>query len=105
MRAMDCERAVNGYMFCAYMANNIGKTYNGFVSTVTSFGIFVELDNTIDGLVRVINMSDDYYTYVDSESALVGRDTGRRYQIGDKVKIRVTNADVKTRQIDFSIIE
>lgn len=104
IRAMSCERTVNSHMFCVYMSKNIGETYDGFVSAITNYGMFVELDNTINGLVRVINMHDDFYLYNENEFALVGREKGKKYSVGDKVKIKVIQIDLHSRQIDFSLV-
>lgn len=103
IRATDCERAVNNYMFCLYMSHHIGDKYEGFISSVTNYGMFVELPNTIDGLIRVINMNDDFYSYNEATSSLVGRQTGKTYALGDRVKIKVENTDLHARKIDFSL--
>lgn len=104
IRATDCERAVNNYMFCVYMSHHIGDQYEGFISSVTNYGMFVELPNTIDGLIRVINMNDDFYSFNEATSSLVGRQTGKTYALGDRVKIKVENADIHARKIDFSLV-
>ncbi|WP_033159853.1 ribonuclease R [Mycoplasmoides alvi] len=104
VRAMTCERTINSHMFCVYMSKNIGETYDGFISTITNYGMFVELENTINGLVRVINMNDDFYLYNESELALVGREKGKKYFVGDKVKVKVIQTDLHSRQIDFSLV-
>lgn len=104
IRATDCERAVNNYMFCIYMSHHIGDQYEGFISSVTNYGMFVELPNTIDGLIRVINMNDDFYSFNEATSSLVGRQTGKTYALGDRVKIKVENADIHARKIDFSLV-
>lgn len=104
IRATDCERTVNNYMFCLYMSHHIGDEYEGFISSVTNYGMFVELPNTIDGLIRVINMNDDFYSFNEATSSLVGRQTGKTYALGDHVKIKVENTDLHARKIDFSLV-
>lgn len=104
IRATDCERAVNNYMFCLYMSHHIGDEYEGFISSVTNYGMFVELPNTIDGLIRVINMNDDFYSFNEAKSSLIGRQTGKTYALGDRVKIKVENTDLHARKIDFSLV-
>ncbi|WP_027124169.1 ribonuclease R [Mycoplasmoides pirum] len=103
-RAVTCERTINSHMFCLYMSKKIGEVYEGFVSFVTNYGMFVELENTINGLVRVINMTDDFYTYNENDSALIGREKGRKFTIGDKVKVKVVQIDLHARQIHFSLV-
>lgn len=105
IRAVECERAVNSYMFCLYMENHLGEHYEGFVSSVMNYGMFVELPNTIDGLVRVLNMNDDFYTYDENSLSLVGKNHGKAYAIGDKVKIQVTSTNIHDRKIDFTLIQ
>ncbi|WP_027119846.1 ribonuclease R [[Mycoplasma] testudinis] len=100
-RAMECERSVNAYMFCLYMGKHIGDKFEGIISSVMNYGMFVELPNTVDGLVRVINMNDDFYTYDEPSSTLVGKSHGKRYALGDKVKIEVASTNLHDRKIDF----
>ena len=87
-----------------YMQDKIGEEYEGIVSSVTSFGIFVELENTVEGLIRFENLGDEYFIYDEDRKQLIGEKTTTTYKIGDKVKIRVINAEKITRQIDFEII-
>lgn len=104
MRAIDCERSVNNYLFCVYMSSHIGDTYDGFISNIMNYGMFVELKNTINGLIRVMNINDDYYSYDEATCSLVGRETSKRFSIGDKVKVKVANIDIHLRQINFDLI-
>ena len=73
------------------------------ISGVTEFGIFVELPNTVEGLVRLATMEDDYYDFNEKAYALIGRRTGKQYHLGDTVKVIVAKADVVSRQIDFAM--
>ena len=87
-----------------YMQDKIGNEYEGIVSSVTGFGIFVELENTVEGLIRFENLGNEYFIYDDERKILIGENTKTTYKIGDKVKIRVVNANKELRQIDFEII-
>ena len=87
------------------MQNKIGNEYYGIISSITSFGIFVELENTIEGLVRLTEMNDDYYIYDDINKILVGKEKKKVYKLGQKVKIEVIYADKQTRKIDFKLID
>ena len=86
------------------MQNKIGEEYEGIVSSVTQFGIFVELENTVEGLIRFENLGDEYFIYDEERKRLIGERTKTTYKIGDKVKIRVISANKMLRQIDFEII-
>ena len=86
------------------MESKIGEEYEGIISSITSFGMFVELENTIEGLVRLADINDDYYIYDDINKQLIGKETGKIYKLGQKVKIKVANADKQTRKIDFWLI-
>ena len=102
--AQEAERMVESVKMAEYMLDRIGEEYDGIVSSITSFGIFVQLENTIEGLVGYNAMSD-YFEFNEEEYTAVGRDTNKIYQMGDKVKIRVTNANVTKGTIDFEFID
>lgn len=103
--AVDTERDVDDLKKAEYMMDKIGEEYEGVISSVTSFGLFVELENTIEGLVHVSFMADDYYHYSEQHQALIGEMTGKVYRIGEAVKIKVTNVNVEEPAIDFNLIE
>jgi ribonuclease R len=86
------------------MLDKIGQEFEGVISSVTKFGIFVQLPNTVEGLVHISKMNEDYFNYIESHMLLMGERTGVIYRIGQKVKVKVENADVATRAIDFSLI-
>ena len=86
-----------------YMQGKIGEEYDGIISSITSFGMFVELENTVEGLIRFENLGDEYFIYDENRKTLTGEKTKTTYKIGDKVKIRVINANKILRQIDFEI--
>ena len=100
--AQDAERDVEDIKKCEYMHQYEGCTFNGIVSSITAFGMFVELDNTIEGLVKLSAM-DDYYNFDETNYTLTGERKGKTYRIGDEVKIVVARADKETRQIDFML--
>lgn len=84
-----------------YMQDKIGNEYEGIISSVTSFGIFVELENTVEGLIKFENLGDEYFIYDEEHKQLVGEKTNTVYKLGDKIKIRVISANKQLRQIDF----
>lgn len=87
-----------------YMQEKIGEVYEGIISSVTAFGMFVELENTVEGLVRFENLGEnEYFIYDDEHKHLIGEKTGKVYKIGDKVKIQVIDANKETRKIAFAI--
>ena len=92
---------VDDLMKTAYMSSFIGQTFEGVVANVTNFGMFVELDNSVEGLIRVENMTDDYYEYDEKVNTLTGRRKQKSYTTGDVVNIVVARTDILSRQIDF----
>lgn len=105
VRQVNTERDVNSFKFAEYMSYKIGEEYEGVISAVVSFGIFVELENTIEGLVSIKNLDDDFYTYIPENLTLVGKKTNKVFTIGQKVKIRVISANKNTRKIDFKLLK
>lgn len=104
-QAEEAERDSLKYKKCEYMSKFIGTTYEGIISSVTKFGIYVELENTVEGLVHISNIKDDYYAYIENEYRLLGEKTGRSYRIGEKVLISVEAVDKLSRTIDFLLIK
>ena len=88
-----------------YMSEHIGEEFDGVISGVTSNYIFVELDNTVEGAVSVAYMYDDFYYFNEQEYAMVGEKTKKKYQLGDKVRIKVLKCDKIKKTIDFSLID
>ena len=86
------------------MEKRIGEEYEGIVSSVTSFGIFVELESTVEGLIRFEDLGDEYFIYDEDRKRLIGERTNKTYKIGDRVTIRVKNASKLLRQIDFELV-
>lgn len=102
--AIDMEREVMDMKMAEYMEGHIGDEYEGMISSVTQFGFFVELPNTIDGLVHITELTDDYYHYDEKNLRLVGEATGKTYKLSDKVKVRVLSSNKKERTIDFVVV-
>lgn len=99
--ATEAERETTLIKEIEYMTRFLGDEFEGIISGVTAFGIFVELDNGVEGLVHVSTMINDYYEYVEKEYALIGESTNFRYRLGDKVTVILTRASIKERAIDF----
>ena len=102
--ATKVERDSEDLKKAEYMESKIGEEYEGIVSSVTQFGIFVELENTVEGLIRFENLGDEYFIYDEERKRLIGERTNKTYKIGDKAKIRVISANKMLRQIDFEIV-
>lgn len=103
--ATKVEREAEDIKKAEFMESKIGEEYEGIVSSVTNFGIFVELDNTVEGLIRYEKLGDEYFIYNEETRQAIGENSGKVYKIGDKVKIRVAYANKLIRQIDFEILE
>ena len=103
--ATKVERDSEDLKKAEYMENKIGEEYEGIVSSVTQFGMFVELENTVEGLIRFENLGDEYFVYDEDRKRLIGERSKKVYTIGDKVKIRVISANKMLRQVDFEICE
>ncbi|MED1203795.1 ribonuclease R [Heyndrickxia acidicola] len=103
-RAVDAERDTDELKKAEYMEDKIGQEYDGIISSVTNFGMFVELPNTIEGLVHVSYMTDDYYHYDERQFAMIGEKTGNVFRIGDEITVRVINVNKDEHDIDFEIV-
>lgn len=103
--AIDCEREVEQLKKCEYMQNFLYHEFIGTVSNITNFGIFVELDNTIEGMIPLRMMDDDYYIFNEDRMELVGERTKYKITIGMKLTIQLVNANPETREIDFMLIK
>ena len=102
-RAVELERTVNDMKAAEYMSDKIGNIYSAVISSVTSFGLFVMLENTIEGLIHVKNLPD-FYVYDEKMNTLSGNYSKVVYNIGDRIRVRLIGADKETRQIDFMIV-
>ena len=103
--AQRAEYDANDMKTAEYMSEHIGEEYDGIITSVTNFGFFVELENLIEGLVHVNTLKGDYYNYVEDLLAMIGKNTKKMYQIGQKVHVRVENASKATANIDFVLVE
>ena len=103
--AQNCERDVDDMKKAEYMMDHIGEVYDGIISGVQEYGIFVELENTVEGLIKTENIKGDYYIYNQGMMALIGKKTNKRYTYGDKIKVEVIGADKNKSQVDFIIYE
>jgi len=102
--ATTVEREAEDIKKAEYMEDKIGNEYDGIISSITSFGMFVELANTVEGLIRFENLGNEYFIYDEERKRLIGEKTNTTYKIGDKVKIRVAKASKLLRQVDFEIV-
>lgn len=103
--SIECERAVDDMKMAEYMLNYIGNEYEGMITGTTTFGMFIMLENLIEGLVRIDSLADDRYFYDEETSSLVSQKNKRGYRLGDKVKIVVTAASKEKRTIDFEVVD
>ncbi|MEJ8778789.1 ribonuclease R [Pseudogracilibacillus sp. ICA-222130] len=102
--AVETERDVDNLKKAEYMLDKIGEQFTGIISSVTSFGLFVELENTVEGLVHVSYMTDDYYHYSDRHHALIGEMTKKVYKIGQEVEIKVSDVNMDEHAVDFLLV-
>lgn len=104
-RADEAERDTDKLKMTEYMSQHIGEVYEGVVSGITNWGMYVELPNTIEGMVRITSIEDDYYYYDEEKYELVGEASQRKFKLGQKVKVEVVKTDKLLRQIDFELVE
>lgn len=103
-RADEAERETIKLKKCEYMAKHVGEEFEGVISGVTEWGFFVELPNTVEGLVRVTELKDDFYQFYEDTYELVGEATNKRYKLGQKIKVVVESTDKLMRTIDFALV-
>ena len=104
-RAQEAERESDRLKKAEYMSYHLGEEFEGIISGVTAYGFYVELSNTIEGLVHVTSLSDDYYAFDQESYELKGELTKKTYHLGQKVRVRVADADALKRTVDFTVIE
>lgn len=104
-RADEAEREVEKLKKAEYMSQFVGKDFDGVISGITTWGIYVELPNTVEGMIRVTNLKDDYYYYDEETYTMVGESTKKTYKLGQKLKIKVDSVDKILRTIDFVLAE
>lgn len=104
--ASNAERASIKYKQVEYLGERLGNVYEGVISGVTEWGIYVEIDeNKCEGLVAIRDLEDDYYEFDEKNYCLIGRNTNQRYQLGDKVTIQIARADLTKKQLDFVLVD
>jgi ribonuclease R len=105
-RAVDAERASTKYKQVEFMQDKVGKEFDGVVSGLTDWGIYVEIvENKCEGMVSIKSIADDFYEFDEEEYKIVGRESGRQFEIGDPVKIEVTHANLSRRQLDYKLVD
>ena len=104
-RADEAEREVIKMKKAEYMENHIGEVFEGVISGVTGWGLYVELSNTVEGLVHVASLQGDYFEYNENAYEMVGQRTGKTYRLGQTVRVQVVKADRMTRTVDFELAE
>ncbi|HOP65800.1 MAG TPA: RNB domain-containing ribonuclease, partial [Bacilli bacterium] len=102
--AEKAERDVEDMKMAEYMESHIGETFHGVISTITTYGFFVELDNLIEGLVHINSLKGDYYVYVEDLLSLIGQNTKKTYRLGDEVDVKLVGASKETSMIDFELV-
>ncbi|MDT3427315.1 ribonuclease R [Paenibacillus forsythiae] len=103
--AVEAERDTEQLKKAEYMLDKVGEEFEAMVSSVTSFGMFVELENTVEGLIRLSHLTDDYYHFDEGHMALIGERTSKVFRIGDEVKIRVAKVNMDDHTIDFELVD
>ena len=105
VKSADIERKVDTLLFCYYMEKRIGNTYAGTIIMVQNFGMFIELENMIEGFVHITKVSEkDFFTYCEEEACLIGEKSGKKYCFGDKVKVNVIGVDMRSLRINLKIV-
>ena len=102
--SIECEREVEDMKMAEYMEDHIGEEYKGIISSVTNFGVFIQLDNLIEGLCHVNNMKE-YFMYDEITQSMIGEKSKTKYTLGDEVLIKVIAASHESKTIDFEIIK
>lgn len=103
-RAQNCEREVENLKKIEYMSDKLGNSYDGIISGITSWGIYVSLENTVEGMVSLSGIEDDYYVFDEAGLSLKGERTQKTYRLGQRVRVCVTRADVNERKLDFKLV-
>lgn len=105
-RADDATRDVESWLKCFYMQDKIGECFDGVISSVTGFGLFVALDNVyVEGLVHISELPSDYFHFDATKHVLLGERSGKQYRLGDRIRIKLVRVDLETSKIDFAIAE
>jgi ribonuclease R len=104
-RSVDAERASIKYKQVEFLKNKVGETFDGVISGITEWGLFIEIvENKCEGMISIRDLNDDYYRYDEENYMLIGRKTNKKYQLGDSLKIKIIRANLEKRQLDFAIV-
>jgi ribonuclease R len=104
--AEDAERASIKYKQVEFLQDRIGEDFEGIISGVMEWGVFVELtDSKCEGLVHIRDLDDDFYIYDERNYCIIGQSKGKKYQLGDPVRVKLIRADLEKKQIDFLMLE
>ena len=103
--ATEVEREAIKMKMAEYMESKVGEEYDAIISSITSFGVFAELENTVEGLIKFENLGDEYFIYDEERKILIGEITNKTYKIGDKIRIRVIRASKELKEIDFELVK
>ena len=104
-RAIDAEREVEDLKMAEYMLDKVGMEFDGLITSITNFGMFVQVEEAVEGLVHLSTMKDDYYEFNERGMLLVGEHTGKTFRIGESVRVQLANVDVDQYDIDFELVE
>ncbi|MCQ2747762.1 MAG: S1 RNA-binding domain-containing protein [Mycoplasmoidaceae bacterium] len=104
IRAIQTERDVNALKFAQYMMKHIGEEFDVRVTAVTKFGCFVELSNTIEGLIKLANLKDDFYSYDEKNLQLIGKQSNKIITLGTKFRAKCISASMAERKIEFEVV-
>jgi ribonuclease R len=105
-RANDAERELLQWKKVRFMADKVGDEFEGYITGVAVFGLFIELiEHYVEGLVHIASMADDYYRFVEQQHVLRGENTKKVYRLGDKVLVQVVRVDMERRQVDLGIVD
>ena len=105
VKAVEAEREVTKMKMAEYMEQHVGEEFEGIVSGVTGFGMFIQLDNLVEGLIPIQSLEGDYFELIEELQCLVGKSTKKRYTIGDRLRVRCTGANKKAQQVDFEMVK
>jgi ribonuclease R len=103
--SIECEREVEDMKMAEYMEDHIGEEYDGIIDSILNFGMFVCLPNMIEGLVRYENIVGDYFEFNEETNMLIGKRTGKKYKLGQKVRVKCISASKENSTIDFALVE
>ncbi len=103
--ADDAQREVEDLKKAEYMADRIGEEFEGRITSVTSFGMFIEVENTVEGLIRLSNLNDDYYIFDSENYVLIGEHTKKTYKIGDNLRVKVSSVNIDFKEIELTIVK